>query len=268
MRLGWITVERRGVSRVITHLVDPPATITPITSASGIASATGTTTHALAQGSKDDGSEIDVMVVYTPLAKHLVGGRSAIEALIALYVAETNQAYANSGVVHRIRLVLRQEVGYIETGAASIDLGRLRDGSDGYMDHVPELRDMYAADLVHLITGRSPGARAYMSQAFGLTDISPGTVTASNSGLLFAHELGHNMGVAHDRYTTGKPRTGSNHGYVNQLMFEPGAPESARWITIMAYSGQCRAFDGGDCPYIPYFSNPELTYKGDPLGML
>ena len=46
----------------------------------------------------DDGSEIDVMVVYTPAAKHREGGRAAIEALIDLFVAETNQAYANSGV--------------------------------------------------------------------------------------------------------------------------------------------------------------------------
>ena len=46
----------------------------------------------------DDGSEIDVMVVYTPLAKHREGGRAAIEALIDLFVAETNQAYAISGV--------------------------------------------------------------------------------------------------------------------------------------------------------------------------
>ena len=37
------------------------------------------------------------MVVYTPLVKHREGGRAAIEALIDLFVAETNQAYANSG---------------------------------------------------------------------------------------------------------------------------------------------------------------------------
>ena len=73
----------------------------------------------------DDGSEIDVMVVYTPLAKHREGGRAAIEALIDLFVAETNQAYANSGVIHRINLVLREEVDYTEDGGSSLDLRRL-----------------------------------------------------------------------------------------------------------------------------------------------
>ena len=106
------------------------------------------------EGPADDGSVIDVMVVYTPLAKRLEGGRAAIEALIDLLVAETNQAYGNSGVIHRIRLVLREEVDYVEDGDSGIDLGRLQDDSDGYMDHVHDLRDAYAADLVHLLADR------------------------------------------------------------------------------------------------------------------
>ena len=103
----------------------------------------------------DDGSVIDVMVVYTPLAKRLEGGRAAIEALIDLLVAETNQAYGNSGVIHRIRLVLREEVDYVEDGDSGIDLHRLANYPDGYMDHIHMLRDRYTADLVHILVGRS-----------------------------------------------------------------------------------------------------------------
>ena len=99
----------------------------------------------------DDGSEIDVMVVYTPLARRQQGGRAAIEALIDLLVAETNQAYENSGVIHRIRLVLREEVDYVEDGDSGIDLHRLANYPDGYMDHIHMLRDRYTADLVHIL---------------------------------------------------------------------------------------------------------------------
>ena len=102
----------------------------------------------------DDGSEIDVMVVYTPLARRQQGGRAAIEALIDLLVAETNQAYENSGVIHRIRLVLREEVDYVEDGDSSIDLHRLANYPDPYMDHIHTLRDRYSADLVHILVGR------------------------------------------------------------------------------------------------------------------
>ena len=219
----------------------------------------------------DDGSVIDVMVVYTPLAKHLEGGRAAIEALIDLFVAETNQAYANSGVIHRINLMLREEVDYTEDGGSSIDLSRLSNGSDGHMDHVHERRDMYGADLVHILVGRSDvGGRALFIALESSTDgeaLGFGLTVSWCGGLCFAHELGHNMGLLHDRYQIGVPRTGSHYGYVNQRMFEPGAPESARWRTIMAYGTQCGEVAEYYCEQIGYFSNPENNYNGDPMGV-
>ena len=214
----------------------------------------------------DDGSEIDVMVVYTPLARHREGSRAAIEALIDLFVAETNQGFANSGVIQRIRLVLREEVDYIEdAGGSTTDLRRLQRDSDGYMDHVHELRDMYAADLVHLVVGISDlGGRAFIardeSYAFALT-------ASYRKDLAFTHEIGHNMGLHHDRYEVGVPTRGSNYGYVNQRMFEPGAPESARWRTIMAYPNQCLGVLNDWCTWLPYFSNPKRTHNGDPMGV-
>ena len=219
----------------------------------------------------DDGYMIDVMVVYTPLAKRREGGRAAIEALIDLFVAETNQAYANSRVTHRIRLVLREEVNYTEDGISIIDLDRLLTESDGHMDHVHDLRDLYAADLVHIVVGRSDVCgRAHFSggespaedeaSVFGLTVDSCG-------GLVFAHELGHNMGLSHDRYVEENPGRRSNFGYVNQRMFDEGAPGSARWRTIMAYNRQCMEVGGFYCPGIAYFSNPEVTLNGDPTGV-
>ena len=208
----------------------------------------------------DDGSQIDVMVVYTPLVRRQQGGRAAIEALIDLLVTETNQAYENSGVIHRIRLVLREEVDYVEDGDSGIDLDRLANYPDEYMDHIHMLRDLYAADLVHILVGRSDvGGTAQRGGEFGLT--------ASFVGLTFTHELGHNMGLRHDRYSSGVPRTGFRYGYVNQRAFEPGAPVSARWKTIMSYNRQCAQVGGFNCARIPYFSNPDKTYNGDPMGV-
>ena len=75
------------------------------------------------------------------------------------------------------------------------------------------------------------------------------------------------MGLDHDRYRSGVPAEGSHYGYVNQRVFEADAPESARWHTIMAYSKQCGEVGDFYCERIAYFSNPEVTYDGDPMGV-
>ena len=217
----------------------------------------------------DNGSVIDLMVFYTPAAKGQAGGRAGIEALIDLYVAQTNQVYANSGAFQRLSLVLRDEVDYVESGQTIIDLERLRGNSDGYMDHIHKLRDTYAADLVHLIFAANPGYGGGQGQfrgPFGVTFASLG------GGIIFAHELGHNMGLLHDRYqimqeTEASSVEGWHYGYENQRMFEPGAPESARWVTIMSYITQCLATLETSCYKIDYFSNPGLTYLGHPMGV-
>ena len=211
---------------------------------------------------------IDVAVVYTPGARDAAGGVAAIEAEIDLMVAAANQAYEASGVLHRLALVERSEVSYTETGDSHVDLRRLRDASDGHMDGVHGMRDRVGADLVHLVVGETDDicGLAYLPGVFGLT--LQGCV-----GRTFVHELGHNMGLAHDRYEVRHGETGSGvlsphpvYGYVNQHAFEAGAAPSSCWITIMAYPTRC--IDAGlPVRGVARFSNPRQEYEGVPLGV-
>ena len=239
---------------------------------------------------EDDGSEIDVLVAWTPAARKDAGGIRHIETWIDLAVVETNDAYAASDATQRIKLVGAVEINYEQSGSLRIDLPRLQNPSDGYLDEIHTLRDSYAADLVLLVPSGICGgggisglawAMSYPSADFASSAFSASVlcnlanlqhVRRGLSSRVFAHELGHNMGLQHDRYvpntTLNKPYPYS-HGYVNQRAFDAGAKYESRWRTIMAYDHQCRAA-GLNCPQLLRFSNPNQRYpdvSGDPMGI-
>ena len=158
----------------------------------------------------EDGSRIDALVVYTQAARNAEGGTRGIRALIDLWVGVANSAYSVSGISTSLRLVHTEEVNYVQEGTdLGNDLTRLRSKSDGYLDQVHALRDRYAADVVALVvqnpTDDFCGITYQMhnnSLSFERSAFSVISVRQCPSYLL-AHEIGHNMGVAHDRYTGG-----------------------------------------------------------------
>ena len=216
-------------------------------------------------------SVIDVAVFYTTAARENAGGTDVIATSIDLMVAETNMAYMNSAVNQRINLVAAEEVvGYRETNDLVIDIARLRSVSDGYMDEIHDIRDTVAADIVLLIVAGSSG-RAYqlVVPSTSAESFAFGVVNAYSTST-FVHELGHIMGLRHDRYAqcgdncSGFTQFPYAFGYVNQQALEPSPPDTAFWRTIMAYPNQC-----GRCSGILRFSNPDQIYPdpgGDPLG--
>ncbi|MFN0165697.1 MAG: BACON domain-containing protein [Bryobacteraceae bacterium] len=209
------------------------------------------------EATADDGSIIDVMVVYTPAARQAVGGTTQMNNLVSLAVAETNQGYANSGVIQRVRLVYSGEVNYTESGSFSTDLNRLTNPSDGFADEVHGLRDGVHADLVSLWvnTGDSCGiawlmttaSNSFANRAFSVVrrDCATGFYT-------FGHEMGHNQGSVHDVANSGGPGVFPySYGYQQQSQLP-------RFRTIMAYS--CSG--GVSCPRINFWSSPSNTYSG------
>jgi hypothetical protein len=216
------------------------------------------------------GETIDVLVLYTPKARTAAGGVPAMNALVDLAIADTNTAYANSNVAQRLRLVYKGEINYAESATAdalenfSIDLNLLTDkaGPDdpgGVMDSAHTLRDNYHADLVALLADYSGGycGLAWLMQSNSLSFESRGfsvinwdcAVAPQNS---FAHELGHNMGLAHDKGNSGNSLPVFSYAY--------GYAVPGQFRTIMAYN--CSP----SCPRVRHFSNPNVLYAGQPTG--
>lgn len=287
---GHVTIREDGPSEMAEILRETPLSrVIPIPRSSDrvrpITSPVRGTRAVPPDGGDEDGSRIDVMVVYTSAARDEAGGTNAIRAAIDLRVAETNHAYLKSGVVQQLHLVWTAEVDYSAGSGNVSPLDRLIDPSDGYMDAVHVMRDRYAADLVHLIidnsftrsgsncTGEAKPVRDPLSEDAAERTPFSSTTTGCDS-VVFAHETGHSMGLRHDRYAEIHGCCGRlnmaypySHGYVNQRAFEPDAPASSRWHTIMTSNSQQCHDAGFSCERLLRFSNPDMTYNGDPMGV-
>jgi len=218
----------------------------------------------------DGGGNLDVMVVWTEDAECKNNGQNvgctltdatttAMEARINLAVQETNAAYTLSGVNTKLLLVHSYRH---PTYSESSFSGSLNDLRNGVLSGTEDKREEYGADFVALII--------HDSQYCGIAYLGPRvdlmySVTAWNCAtgyFSFGHEIGHNMGLNHDKGTSNACNNPAyNYGYRDP---------DARFRSILAYScrsGQCDNNAGnGSCTRVQRFSNPNSGYNGSPIG--
>jgi hypothetical protein len=211
----------------------------------------------------DDGSTIDVLVVYTADATTGAGGSAAIGATIDQAITVTNTAYQLSNISQRLRLVGTAQVSFTETGDLLDGLNAVTEGS---VPGVHDLRNQYGADEVVMVLengGNACGVAWMMttvSSSFAPYAYSTVARECAVGNLSFAHELGHNMGANHDRYVS--PEKGAytySHGYY----YVVSGSQAGSWRTVMSYSNGCSTY----CQRITYFSNPAVTYAGNAMGV-
>ncbi|EIP97261.1 immunoglobulin I-set domain-containing protein [Opitutaceae bacterium TAV1] len=208
---------------------------------------------------------VDVLVLYTANIVDYHVTADGVKAEINAMIAQTNEAYLNSGVTARIRLAHCEQTPYVEKtsaqGGYSRDLSVIT-GEGGYTDpgynkaNMAALRDRTGADLVVLFRrGAADGTAGIAWVMNNSKSGNPGygfAVVGDNSlnSFIFAHELGHNMGLRHD-HTAAEESDGAIFPYAYGHLFPD--PVTGPYGTIMSYVGS-RNYR------IPHFSNPDVVY--------
>ena len=221
----------------------------------------------------DTGDVIDLMVVYTPAAAAL----GNIDAFIQFALNNTHEAYRNSDIEFRLRLVHKAQVDYTQHENMGNDLLCLDSPDDGCMDEVHDLRDRYGADLVALLVAGPAGGIGicgiawvpdfgkypttnFDTWAFSVT----GRHCESTNYRVFAHELGHNQGAMHDPHNAGcweDPDVCFDGGNFPWRFGRCNTEQG--WRTVMAY----RSTPDGLCEqHAARFSSPAVTFRGTPTG--
>jgi hypothetical protein len=247
---------------------------------------------------------IDVMIVFTDMVRHrgwsslspndqahlnaygygsIGGGQMVVEAWAENSVAQTNDIFTNSQINARLDLVHTAEV---ERDENVSDIGTYLDWlylvANNPQNEVWDLRQAHDADLVQLwVSWTGVGTTHYGTSACGIAKmlkasqysayVGSGTGVSildidCRLGFTVAHEFGHNLGAAHDRYQSETDDKipgffSYSYGYVHEA-WHPTGPHRR---TVMAYRTYCED-NGFECPRIPYFSNPDVNLLGIKTG--
>ena len=282
---GTYTIRSVGGGRVAIRQVKPPppdlrAPEPPLRPVGDQRKALGD--RPAKEASEGENAVVDLLLLWSRAAREEAGGRTQIETTIDHLVAVANRAYADSGAHVRFNVVHMQELDVEDDGGLNL-FEPLSGRHYPLLDHgdirqtALRLRDVVGADLIHFLgSGAGCGGKAQAPTSLdqapdAIVSVSKQACAGFGFDQVFSHELTHNFGVLHDRFRNrvenwGRKLRPYGHGYVNQAAFLPDAPESAAWLTVMAYDDQCSSLQH-DCTWLARLSNPTQTHLGDPLGV-
>ena len=231
----------------------PPSAAAPTVQAQAAAASSAAPVGAAAT-SLPGATVIDVLVLYTPGFVTDKGGAAGANLAIDNLIAVSNQAYKDSGVAIQLRRVGAEQVGVSDKTSNSTTLNDLTNGV-GAFANVKARRNTLGADMVALVrpfwrqTQASCGvgwiggynlSPVSQSSNHAYSVVSEGSDRA-NSGYYchvtsFVHELGHNMGLMHDRANAGSAKGATAYAYGYGVSGSFGTVMSYLWPKLVKFS--------------------------------
>lgn len=192
-----------------------------------------------------EATTIDLQVFYTSGAMDYEGSHNAMFSRILSDISFSNQVFDDSAVgvdLHLVNVEHRPEKDYYDDSSCINSWGMSADS------FAHQRRTVFGADLCHSYTDCNLN---------GICGVSPISDPASANSIacsqfIYTHEIGHSLGAGHER---GNSSPDGEYEYSHGYRFWA---DSEQYRTMMAYPPGDR---------IPYFSNPNLSYEGEPLGI-
>lgn len=206
-------------------------------------------TLASAAAPASDMTTVDIMVLYTTQGWTAEFAKQRLNYL----VAQSNQAYKDSGAKVQLRLVASESTTYTESNANATALSDLANGK-GVFASVAAKRAAVGADLVYLfrplraMTAGSCGT-TYIemfnggkpNKWLGFGTIMDGRSVDSNTSSYcsintFTHEIGHSFGLVHDKEYSGSTSGANWYSYAWGVSGSFGTIMSYKQPSIMLFS--------------------------------
>jgi len=277
--------------RIVSRADLPRRPTGPRAAADGSMTESGGIEVASASATATAASTVDLIIGYTTGFATANGGASGVLTRLNYLVDVANAAYANSNVTAKVRLVKALQVNYTDSNDNETALEQMSGYKSGSGPVTPNAafnalrsaREQYEADLVSLVRDfREPenngcgiawllgGSLQGISAGegwdeLGYSVVSDGIDAGADGKNYFcrdetlAHEMGHNMGAAHDRATAGGDDGNLDNpddygAYTYSFGYKTGAA-GGDFYTVMAYG------DSGQRSY-RIFSTPGTDFCG------
>ncbi len=197
----------------------------------------------------DDAAVVDIVAFWTPALEAARGGESEVKLAIDLAVAYANDALERSGALVSLNLIGAERLDVEE-----VSMAQVLDVLKG--EHAHGRADTLGADFISAFVALNHGGLAGGRES----------VVGNADAWVFAHEVGHNLGLLHDRGAWLVPSYSYNGGYTSLYT---NYARILCGVTIMSYTSTCLSAGLQEYRRIPFYSTPNRYSLGTgrPLGV-